>query len=91
MRRKLQRVAWAKGEPLYLYGDPAYPLGIQLQAPLTNAHFTPQVQTFNEAMSEVGISVEWTFETITNYYKFVDFKKQLDYHGNIMGSRALLY
>ena len=57
---------------------PSVSLG--MQAPLTNAHFTPQVQTFNEAMSEVGISLEWIFEAITNYYKFVDFKKQLDYN-----------
>ena len=35
------------------------------------------MQRFNEAMSEVRVSVEWMFGTITNYYKFVDFKKQL--------------
>lgn len=37
MLRELQRVAWANGEPLCLYGDP-YPLGIQLQAPFRDAH-----------------------------------------------------
>ena len=77
MLRELQRVAWANGEPLCLYGDPAYPLGIHLQAPFRDAHPTPQMQRFNEAMSEVRVSVEWMFGTITNYYKFVDFKKQL--------------
>ena len=77
MLRELQRVAWANGEPLCLYGDPAYPLGIHLQAPFRDAHPTPQMQRFNEAMSEVMVSVEWMFGTITNYYKFVDFKKQL--------------
>ena len=35
------------------------------------------MQRFDEAMSEVRVSVEWMFGTITNYYKFVDFKKQL--------------
>ena len=32
---------------------------------------------FNERMSEVRIAVEWMFGTITNYYKFIDFKQQL--------------
>lgn len=53
MLRELQRVAWANGEPLCLYGDPAYPLGIHLQAPFRDALLTPQMQRFNEAMSEV--------------------------------------
>ena len=68
MLRELQRVAWANGEPLCLYGDPAYPLGIHLQAPFRDALLTPQMQRFNEAMSEVRVSVEWMFETVTNYY-----------------------
>lgn len=41
MLRELQRVAWANGEPLCLYGDPAYPLGIHLQAPFRDALLTP--------------------------------------------------
>ena len=35
------------------------------------------MQAFNSAMSTVTISVEWLFEDITNYFKFVDFKKNL--------------
>ena len=44
---ELQRVA-------YDDGDPAYPLGIHLQAPLTDAPLTPQMQRFNEATSVAG-------------------------------------
>ena len=67
MLRKLQRVAWANGEPLCLYGDPAYPLAIHLQAPFRDALLTPQMQRFNEAISEERVSVEWMFGTVTNY------------------------
>lgn len=77
MLRELQRVACANDDPLCLSGDPAYSLGIHLQAPFRDAHLTPQMQRFNEAMSEVRVSVEWMFGTITNYYKFADLKKQL--------------
>ena len=58
---------------------PSVSLGIQLQAPLTRAYLKPQVQTFNEAMSKAWIPVDWIFETITNYYKFVDFKSNWEY------------
>ena len=78
MLRGLQRVAWANGEPLCLYEDPVYPLGIHFQAPqFRDALLTPQMQRFTDATSEVRVSVEWMFGTITNYYKLIDFKKQL--------------
>ena len=35
------------------------------------------MQQINTSMSEVGISVEWLFNDILNYYKFMDFKKNL--------------
>ena len=73
----LQRVAWINGQPLCLYGDPAYPISLHLQAPFRNVQLTPQVAIFNERMSEVRIAVEWMFGTITNYYKFIDFKQQI--------------
>ena len=76
--RDLQAVAWANdGTPLCLYGDPAYPLGIHLQAPFRNVHITPQVARFNERMSEVRIAVEWMFGCVSNCYKFIEFQKQL--------------
>ena len=73
---ELRRVAFFDGQPLCLYGDPAYPLGVHLQAPYKR-NLTPQMALFNKAMSEVRVSVEWIFGNITNYFKFIDFKKQM--------------
>ena len=49
------------GQPMCIYGDPAYPLRIHLQAPFRNRVLTPQMQAYNSAMSEVRSSVEWLF------------------------------
>ncbi|KAM7430411.1 hypothetical protein ABFA07_018876 [Porites harrisoni] len=74
----LQRNAFSlTGQPLCLYGDPAYPLRIHLQCPFRNAVLTPQMQEFNAAMSALRISVEWLFGDIINYFKFLDFKNNL--------------
>ena len=73
----LRRVAFHDGQPLCLYGDPAYPLGIHLQAPYRQNPLTPQMALFNKAMSEVRVAVEWVFGDIANYFKFIDFKKQM--------------
>ena len=35
------------------------------------------MQSFNESMSKVRSSVEWIFGDIINYFKFLDFKKDL--------------
>ena len=64
-------------DPMALYGDPAYPLRVNLQVPYRCAGMTPQMQEYNKAMSAVRISVEWTFGDIINYFKFLDFKKNL--------------
>ena len=63
------------GHPMCLYGDPAYPLRVHLQAPFRNVNLTPQMMAFNKGMSEVRVSVEWMFGDIANYFKFMDFKK----------------
>ena len=65
------------GQALCIYGDPAYPLRVHLQAPFRNAVLTPQMQLFNSSMSAVRTSVEWLFGDILNYFKFLDFKKNL--------------
>ena len=84
---ELQRVAWRNGEPLCLYGDPAYPLGVHLQCPFRDV---PHMQRFNEAMSEVRVSVEWLFGNIVNYFKFVDFKKQMKIGSSPVGKIYLV-
>ena len=45
-----------------------------LQAPFRGPNLTPQQDEFNKSMSEVRTSVEWVFEDIVNFFKFLDFK-----------------
>ena len=65
------------GREMCLYGDPAYPLRIHLQAPFRVGVLTRQMDIFKEKMSAVRASVEWLFADIINYFKFLDFKKNL--------------
>jgi len=65
------------GRILCIYGDPAYPLRVHLQAPYRGPGLTPEQRVFNKSMSSVRISVEWIFKEIINYFKFMDFKKNL--------------
>ena len=62
-----------RGQPMCIYGDPAYPLRVHLQ----DAYLTPQKQLYNQSMSSVRTSVEWLFADVQNYFKFIDFKKNL--------------
>ena len=65
----LQRFAFSTtGQAMCLYGDPAYPLRIHLQAPFRNAVLTPAMEAFNSSMSAVRESVEWLFGDIVNYF-----------------------
>lgn len=69
-----------RGDILCIYGDPAYPLRPQLMAPYRLGEvpvLTQDMQAFNEAMSSVRVSVEWLFGDVSNYFKFIDFKKNL--------------
>ena len=73
-----QRSVAPNGNPLCLYGDPAYPHRLHLQCPFARRlQLTPEEQAFNQSMSRVRVSVEWVFGDIINYFKFVDFKKNL--------------
>ena len=65
------------GNSYCIYGDPAYPLRVHLIAPFRNGALTPPMMAFNQSMSTVRESVEWLFNDITNYFKFLDFKKNL--------------
>ena len=60
-----------------VYGDTAYPLRVRLQTSFRNMILTPQMVNFNKGMSSVRVSVEWLFGDIVEYFKFVDFKKNL--------------
>ena len=65
------------GRVLCIYGDPAYPLRIQLQAPFRGPGLNAQQVDFNKSMIRVRVSVEWVFGDIINYFKFMDFRKNL--------------
>ena len=65
------------GNVLCKYGDPAYPLRPHLQSPFKGAHLTPPQSDWNKSMSVARVSVESIFGDIINYFKFLDFKKNL--------------
>ena len=71
----LRRIAWYNMEPVCVYKDSAYPLGLHLQALFRKMQFTPQmVLYYKKAMSKLQVAVEWPFGSIGNYFKFIDFK-----------------
>ena len=80
-----QRAFSIAREPMALYGDPAYPLRVHLQVPYRGAGIKPQMELHNKAMSSVRMSIEWLFGDIVNYFKFLDFKKNLTISLNAVG------
>ena len=60
-----------------VYGDPAYPLRVHLQAPFRHGVLIAQMEAYNASMSAVRSSVEWLFGDIVNCFKSLDFKKNL--------------
>jgi hypothetical protein len=73
-----------------LYGDPAYPMRVHLQCPYKHANLTANEQAFNSSMSAVRISVEWIFGDISNYFKFLDFKKNMKLQLTAVGKYYLV-
>lgn len=65
------------GTRLAIYGDPAYPMRLQLFCPFGGAYLTQQQQLFNKRMSSVRESVEWGFGKIIQQFAFLDYKKNL--------------
>lgn len=65
------------GQPLCIYGDPAYPLRIHLQGPYKGGQLTDDQKEFNSSMSKVREAVEWVFGDIVTYFAFLDYKKNL--------------
>ena len=60
-----------------VFGDPAYPLRVHLQAPFRHGKLTPMMEEYNAEMSSVRVTVEWHFGNIIDDFKFLDFKKNL--------------
>ena len=65
------------GQPFCVYADPAYPLRVHLQCPFRHWVLTDEMKAYNASMSAVRSSVEWLFGDIINYFKSLDFKKNL--------------
>ena len=75
----LQQYAFSPtGRAMCPYGDPAYPLSVHLQAPFRSVVLTPAMQAFNSSKSTLRESVECLFGDIVNYFKFMDFNKNLN-------------
>ena len=58
---QLQQDAWSFNNPLCIYGDPASPHSVHLQAPFRGANLTQDQKRFNTAMSSVRTRLEWLF------------------------------
>ena len=83
---QLQQYSFGQNQrSLCIYGDPAYPLRVHLQAGFKGARLSQQQLDWNTRMSEVRVSVEWIFEDITTYFKCLDFKKNLRISLNPVG------
>lgn len=54
LMQDLQQHAFSHGgQPMCLYGDPAYPLRVQLQGPFIFGFLTDEMEAYNTAMSTV--------------------------------------
>lgn len=75
---ELERNAFSPtDQPMSVCGDPAYPLGVHLQASFRHGVITPMMEKYNLDKSSVRVTVEWLFGDIIHYLKFSDFKKNL--------------
>ena len=73
---QLRQNATFNGNPLCIYGDPAYPISVHLLSPVRNPNTQLEID-FNREMSKLRVEVEWLFGDLKNFFKFIDFKKQL--------------
>ena len=78
------------GNILYIYGDPANPLRQQLMGPFRGAATIPWQDPWNKSMSQSRTSVEWIFGDIINYFKFLDFKKDLKLQLSAVGEKYIV-
>lgn len=90
----LERVAFSPaGNVLCIYGDPAYPLRPNLMCPYRVGEVpvvTADMKAFNTAMSSVRVSVEWLFGEVSEYFKFIDFKKNQKLQLSAVGKQYLV-
>ena len=75
----LRRFPLYNNQPLGIYGDPPYQLSVHLQAPYRQAQNNQDMINYNKAISEVRGTVEWLFDNIKNYFKIIDFRKEMKF------------
>ena len=63
------------GNPICIYGVPAYPLRECLICPFKNPN--AEEEEFNKAMSSVREVVEWGFGKLIQQFAFLDYRKNL--------------
>lgn len=81
------------GDTLCIYGDLGYPLRPQLMCPFRQRDYpvlTRNMRDFNTAMSQLRVSVEWLFGDVSNYFKFIDFKKNLKIGLSAVGKQYII-
>lgn len=89
--QELERNAFSPtGQPMSVYDDPAYPLGVHLQAPFRHGVLTLLMEQCNFDMSFVRVSAEWLFEDIINNFKYLDSKKNLKIGMSSVGKMYLV-
>ena len=79
------------GEPMCVFGDPAYPLRVHLQAPYRHGILTPMMEAYNDEIRSVRVTVEWLFGNIINDSKFLGFKKNLKIGMSSVGKMYLVF
>ena len=88
---KLEQNAFSPtGEPICVFGDPAYPLRVHLQGPYRNGILTPTIEAYNAEMSCVRVTVKWLFGNNINDFKFLDFEKSLKIGMSSVGKMYLV-
>jgi hypothetical protein len=63
------------GEPLIVYGDPAYTVLTHICTPYKGAVLTEAQQRFNTRMSRIREPVEWVFKELGQQFAFLDFAR----------------
>jgi nuclease HARBI1 len=61
----------------YLYGDPACILRPYLQVRFKGSSTTPEEISFNASMSKIGVTAEWAFRDVKQYFTHVDVPRKL--------------
>ena len=75
LTQKLTQFRQPNGQPYVIYGDPGCSLTQNIKTPFCGAHITYQQNNSNKSMIKVHVSVEWTLGKITQYFTYVDFKR----------------